>query len=440
MKQLLVAALMIFGIAGPGFSGQMTLADAFERALAGNPSISAVAERVHQAGERVKQARADYLPTLAFSTGVTRKQLAENEASISGRSRAHEAYEGFLTSSWVLFSGFSRQYAVTAAELDLDREIQDHADTARALLASVAQSFHTAQLALANQVIAESNRDFYASQLKTARIKQRAGVGSLSDVLNFNTRMNQARIEEASYRADYDVARAALAALLGQDAGGADLPEPVFPRTEDDADMSAPEPAVEIKAALNKRPDLRGQALAVDIARAGAGAARAEFYPEVRLAGSVGADRTGSAAFESDDVESSVGIEVAYPLFRGGKDRSVLREKLSAAAEAAHALQHLKNEIISEVRQGCFSVAAAQEQLRLYRENAVLARQNRDMVAKEYAYGTVDLVILNEVQNTLTETRQRIALSLITLRQARYELLASTGAIYGGLERGLQSR
>ena len=432
MKRILFAVVMTFCFTARTAAHELTLPEAFEKALAGNPTIAAVEERVMQARERVIQARADYFPQLDVSTSAVRKQLSRNENETSGLSRTYETYDGFLTASWVLFSGFSRRYALESAELDRDQEIQEHADTVRTLLASVAQSFHTAQLALANQFISESNRKFYATQLETARIKQKAGVGSLSDVLNFNTRMNQARIEVAKYQGDYDVARTALAALLGEDAGGSDLPEPVFPKPEDEADMSVPDPTVEVDTALVRRPDLRRQALAVDIARADAGAARSDFYPEVSLSGNIGADRTNSAGFGSDDIENSLSIELSYPLFDGGEDRAALREALSDAAEAELTLKNLRNEIISQVRQDCFSVASAQEQLRLYRENAVLAKQNRDMVAKEYEYGTANLVTLNEVQNTLTETRQRIALSLITLRQARYELLASTGAIYDG--------
>ena len=52
------------------------------------------------------------------------------------------------------------------------------------------------------------------------------------------------------------------------------------------------------------------------------------------------------------------------------------------------------------------------------------------MVATEYQAGQTSQINLNEVQNNLSETQQRIALSLISLRQAWYELKASSGSIY----------
>ncbi|MCG8634853.1 MAG: TolC family protein [Desulfobacterales bacterium] len=435
MKYFICSFVFIILLAARASAGQMTLEQAFDRAIIGNPTVLAVVQRINQAREEVAQARAAYYPSLDLSTSATRKQISRNEDEAgSGLDRTTDTYDGFLSASWTLFDGFSREYTLEAALLAQEQETAGREDLIRTLLASVASSFHTAQLALANRFISESNRDFYAGQLETARIKQEAGVGSLSDVLNFNTSMNQAEIEIEKYTADYDVARTALAALLGMDARGDDLPEPVFPELEETRDMGGLDPESEIAHALAHRPDLNQKELDLKIARSNAEEARSAFYPELSLSGSVGADRTGDARFETDDIENSVGIELTYPLFAGGGDRAALREALYAGTEAELELKNLKNEIISEVRQDCFTVAAARKQLTLYRQNAALAIQNRDMVAKEYEFGTANQVTLNEVQNTLTETRQRIALSLITLRQAWYELKAATGAIHSGRE------
>ena len=414
----------------PARAGQMTLDQAFGRALAGNPGIQAVEERIRQAREQVVQARAAYYPRLDISSHAGRRDISRNDAELSSSpDRRYEIYDGFLSGKWVLFSGFSRRHDLAAAKLSREVEIQGKADAVRLLLSSVAAAFHSAQLALANRRIASANRAFYSVQLETARIKQKAGVGSLSDVLNFNTRMNQAAIEMAQYLAEVDLSRASLAALLGEDALAEDLPEPVYPGKEAPEEMVPPDPEPHVKTALAHRPDLARLALELALAREKAESARSRFYPELSVTGSVGADRTGSAEIEKDDIEHSLGLELSYPLFAGGGDRAALREALYAANEARLQLTDLENQVVSDVRQACVTVAAAQKQLALYRENEGLVRQNRDMVAKEYEYGKTSLVNLNEVQTTLTETRQRIALSLISLRQAWYELETATGGI-----------
>lgn len=432
MKHLMcLSFLWMVLVSVPVLAGQLTLDQAFDQTLQSNPTVQAMVQRINQAKEGVVQARAAYFPQFDLSAGASRKQISRNEdASSASLKRTTDYYDGFLSGKWVLFSGFSRKFTLEAAQLGQDLETASRADLIRKLLASVAASFHTAQLALANHYIADANQEFYTSQLETARLKQQAGVGSYSDVLNFNTRMNQARIEMERYQAEYDVARAALAALLGDDALGSDLPDPIFPEEEIPMEMEIPDPKERIAHAMDHRPDLAGLELSYKIAQANAEAARSKFYPELSLNGSVGADRIDSGRFESHDIENSVGLALSYPLYAGGKDRAALRQALYAGAEAELELKNLKNEVISQVRQDCFTVTAAQKQLRLYRENFKLVKENRDMVATEYQAGQTSQVNLNEVQNNLSETQQRIALSLISLRQAWYELKASSGSIY----------
>lgn len=423
----LISLLMIQAQA---LAGQMILEQAFEKALAGNPTLQAMAQRINQAQERVVQAKAAYLPQVALGGSLTRHQMSDNDQALTPIPQSSwEIYEGSMSAKWVLFDGFSTQYRHQAALLGQDLAEAGRADLMRKLLYSVATGFHSAQLALANQAIAESNKTFYARQLEDARIKKEAGKGSLTDVLNFNTRMNQAQVEMEKYAAQYDVARAGLAALLGADAQNQELPEPVFPAQETPGEMELPDAAVMTAHALDHRPDVNQLKLAISQAQAQIGAAKARFFPEISLNGSVGADKTNNARFESDDLENRVGLQVSYPLFSGGRDGAALKEAHYAEAEALLDLKNLENMVVSEIQQDCFTIASVQKQLRLYRENAALAEQNRDMVAIEYQYGKTSLVSLNEVQNTLTETQQKIALALVSLRQAWVDLRSSAGSL-----------
>jgi outer membrane protein TolC len=425
---LFIACLLV--IPEPARAGQMTLDKAFENALSANPTIKAMTQRINQSREKIIQARAAYYPQVSLDGAATRIQPSDNDIAAGFAFQpSQEYYNGSVSAKWVIFSGFSRKHNVQAALLGQDLEEAGHDDVIRNLLSSVAASFHTAQLALANKSIASSNKIFYAKQLEDARIKKEAGKGSLSDVLNFNTRMNQAQIEMEKFTAQYDVARVALAALLGDDVQTNDLPDPVFPETETQKEMTLPDEKALVAYALDNRPDLIQMGLSLEILNADIETAKAKFFPEISLNGSLGVNRTGSGRFETHDLENSVSLQLSYPLFSGGKDRAALQEARLAVAEIEFELKNLKNQIVSQILQNCFSLTAAQKQLRLYRENAKLVKQNRDMVAKEYQYGKTSLVNLNEVQNNLSETQQQIALSLISLRQAWYELKASAGSI-----------
>jgi len=391
-----------------------------------------MAQRINQSKERITRAKADYYPHLALGVSARHNRYSSNDIAAGFvNNSSQEYYSGALSAKWVLFSGFSTKYSVQAARLGQELAETDKIDVVRNLLTSVAATFHTAQLALANKFIASSDKTFYKKQLEDARIKKKAGKGSQSDVLNLHTRMNQAKIEMERFTAQFDVARAALAALLGENPEERDLPEPVFPKPETKYEMEPPVVTEMVAYALENRPDLLGLTLALKIANAKIETAKSRFYPELSLNGSVGMDRRGSGRFEGDDLENSVSLLLSYPLFSGNGDKAALEESRYAGAEAKMALKNLENSVVSQIRQDCFTVAGAQKQLQLYRENGTLVKENRDMVELEYQYGKTSLVTLNEVQNNLTQTRQRIALSLISLRHAWYELKSSAGSIYG---------
>ncbi len=422
--------LLLFGC-GTVVAGQITLKEAFDKTIANNLSIAVVQERIKQAEEKILQAKAAYFPFIDITGSVTRDELSTNDVNTSYFSleRIEEYYDIRASAKWIIFNGFLRKYNTQQALFNKEIHVAELENQKQILLLSVARSYHTAQLALANKAIADSNQQFYNKQLKNAQIKKDAGMGSLSDVLNFNTRVNHSQIEIERFQSEHDVANAALAALLAIDAKCPDIPEPVFPEKETAEDMTAPDFETLIACALDKRSDLEQLSLDLKIAKTNIKKAKSRFYPEISVVGSVGMDREGDNNFEKEDFENSISLKLSYPLFTGGMDKAALAEARHAYNEAKLRFENLKTNIVSQVRQGFVSVLAAQKQLLLYRTNAKIAKQNRDIVEKEYEFGTTSLVNLNEVQNTLSTTEQRIALSLISLRQAWIDLMSTTGYI-----------
>ena len=98
-----------------------------------------------------------------------------------------------------------------------------------------------------------------------------------------------------------------------------------------------------------------------------------------------------------------------------------------AAAAAASGLNLFTRLEPSEVREAAISVIASQRQLALQRSNVELVQRSRDLVEKEYAAGQASLVRLNEAQRDLTAAHGRLALALVSLRQAWYDLETATG-------------
>jgi outer membrane protein TolC len=157
--------------------------------------------------------------------------------------------------------------------------------------------------------------------------------------------------------------------------------------------------------------------------------ARAKFFPTINLLATMEGYRTEDAGFENEDFGNTIAVNLSYNLFSGGAKRAKLREAKAKKIEAEKALEDIRLRVSSEVRASVAKLNSAQEQLILQRSNADLVRQNRDLVAQEYSAGLGSLVRLNEAQRDLISAQRRLALALVSLRQAWHNLETDTGRI-----------
>ncbi|MFH1152896.1 MAG: TolC family protein [Pseudomonadota bacterium] len=410
-------------------SREITLDEAFETALKGNPSMAAAKARIERAEEAIRQARASYYPTVSLTGSATRQRLSDTSMATlpSGSSQGETYYGTGITGQWVLFSGFSTRYLEQAAALARDQTRSGLEDTRRLLLASVADAYFSAQLALQNRIIAQADRQFNQRLLTEADIKLQVGTGSLSDVLNFRIKVNAADIEMENATFQYDVARVALAALLGIREPDAKLPEPAVLVDEQAHEMETPDLSSLVETALSSRPDIRSSALGLQASRAELGAARSAYYPVLSIQGSLDADRSGGPGVDSGDISNTVSLVASYPIFEGWKTSAAVSGANAAVKEAEKNLDSLETQTVAGVRSAVSTVVTTQKQLALLKTSAELTRQTRDLVEQEYLAGSTSLVRLNEAQKEMTTSQGRLALGLVTLRQAWYSLKAQTG-------------
>lgn len=423
----------------------LDLQTAARLAVAGNPGLAAATDRVRQARARLDQARSIWFPRLDASAGGTRADLSENDyQSALAQARffnpsatvddPQDTFSAGLTATWVLFNGFEREFNQAAARYGLEESEASRADARRLLLDGVVAAYYGGQLAAFNLTIAEADKAFFERQLKEAEARYNAGTGALSDILNFKIRLNAADAELITTRRAQEVARHALAALLGvPDANlPADLPLATMV-PERDREMAPLETTALIDRAMERRPDLLRARKGVQRQEAAVGAARSGYWPTLSLNGAMEADRTEDAGFESDDVGSRIGLNLTMNLFAGGATRARVREAQAAMEERQRQLSDLEIQVHEAVRNRVAAMDSAREQLRLQRANAALVQENRDLVEKEYQAGQGSLVRLNEAQRDLNTAQSRLALALVSLRQAWYGLQSETGSLAAAL-------
>ncbi|MCG8563883.1 MAG: TolC family protein [Desulfobacterales bacterium] len=400
MAITLALCLFLIPIRAQAQDIQLTLDRAKAIALENSPTLASAMERVNQAREEISQARSAYLPTLSAKGGYN---YTEAILDTSADETKHTAQ---LTLTQTLFDGFNRKYATLSAKYGKQAN-QAALDDARRLLSwSVAQAWVNVQLARENIRIAQSDMAFNQKQQEEAAIKQEAGTGSLSDRLNFETKVISARTNVVNYQQDLLEARIGLAALMGY--GTAQLPRGMTIAGLDSGGHGREATLPDLETLADQRPDIRKAGLAVDQAQAAVGVAKSDFYPTLSLTGGYGTSM-GSNLLDDDTMGASLGFAVTIDLFDGGNRRSKVRQARSDQRELEKDLKSARITALSELRTALADISTAREQLKLQEKNTNLVEKTRNLVDKEYQAGQVSLVRLNEAQNNLVTARGNLA-------------------------------
>ncbi|MBF0452126.1 MAG: TolC family protein [Candidatus Magnetomorum sp.] len=408
-------------------------------ALAENANFAASTERIGQAMAQKKQAGAAYWPKVQLSASATRAKLSDSYYNTqlamaqlaNPRAEIDDPIENYgvnLSISYVLFDGFLSKHHYLSAKMGQEISQAQHKQSKRLLLQMVANVFFRTQLARENIAIAEANIDFYQQKLKEAKARQSIGSGSLSDSLNFQVQLNAARTTLIQTNESYQLALLDMADSLGI---------PCFSNqvtlanleTEKDEELSEPDVQNFLDTAYHHRPEIVLYQKLIQQAEHQEKAAKASHYPVIQVNGQYNGERLDNYRWGDADFGNSITANLTYPIFSGGYYQEKIKQTKYRVKEIQKIRQHIQKNIDTQVRQAIERVKAAQEQVGLERDNAILVQRNRNLVEKEYAAGQNSLVRLNEAQKDLITAKSRSAAALVSLHQAWQNLMAETGQI-----------
>lgn len=465
----------------------LDLVGAQRQALARNPSLAAGAERVEQARQYVAKARSMYFPQIDLTYRYTFTWLPSeytepineylDETDEILRTIRHELYAYYVTSStlslgdrrtirqylndtedvvdmardfvespqesssvnltagWLLFDGFAREFTNAMAKHGYGEARAAYRDGQRILLDAIAQAYYGGQYAREQVTIAESAITFFTRLVKEAQARRKIGRGPTSHVLNFETALYASKANLLRARREYELARIAMAVLLGYPEGY--LPDTVqlAPlESETPETMMLPEKDAMLALAYAYRPDMEQRELGLKRAQANVRREYAKFTPQIALFAAAQTTNIDETGFSGDRMLSTVGINASMNLFSGGRRRAELREAKHARRESEWQVTETEQKIAAEVQRALLDLKMAQESLQLSRNAAECVRKNRDLVDKEYKAGKAMLVQLNQAQNDFVQAMGTLAQARVGLQRSWQVLHHATGISLGLLD------
>ncbi|MBV2131389.1 AdeC/AdeK/OprM family multidrug efflux complex outer membrane factor [Pseudomonas sp. MAP12] len=368
--------------------------------------------------------RAELFPTVDAGAGGTRQRLPD-DLSPSGEAGIQSQYDVSLGIAYEL-DLFGRlrslersaleQYLATA---EAQRSVQI------ALVGDVATAYLTWRTDQAQLALTRSTLDSYTKSLRLIETSQEVGTASALDVRQARSLVQQARVQQALYTRQVAQDVNALQLLLGSAVPG-DLPQDGGL----DAALLAELPAGLPADLLQQRPDIRAAEHRLRAANADIGAARAAFFPSIRLTAAA-----GTASSELDGLfDGGSGIwsfvpRINVPIFTAGRLKANLDyAKVQKDINVAQYERSIQG-AFREVADGLAARGTYGEQLQAQRDLVDNNREYYQLARQRYDEGVDNYLAVLDAQRELFAAQQQ-------LHSDRLRQLSSEVALYKALGGG----
>jgi outer membrane protein TolC len=410
----------------------LTLDDAMRRAQSATPEARALAAGSLEAAERVRQARAGYLPRIdvvesiqrgdhpvfVFSSLLAQRRFAaENFAvGVLNRPAALTNIRTGVTVDQTVFDGGQSRLGVRRAELGAERaEVVREAASQDLALGAAERFVRVLQLEAFDRAHGAAI-DAASSDLARVRDRRDAGLVTSADVLALEVHLAQVRQRQITTSGELEVARIEL-----RDAIGAPPDELLVLVPPADLPLPADVEAL-VRVALDERPEGASARLATRLAENARQSAEAALLPRVDVQG--GWELNGRSLADSRS-SWSVGAHVQVNLFRGFADAARIAEARHAQTRASADQEAAERRIARDVRAALARVRAARAGEAAGRAARLQAEESRRIVRDRYENGlaTASDVLqaaeaVLDAESRATEAETEVIFQLIALDRA----------------------
>ena len=415
-------------------------ADALERGpwwtLFNDPVLNQLASQVEVSNQNVAAAVASY----AAARAAVQEQRASLFPSVNlglsadrsgGKERDSESsYRVNIGSSWEPDVWGRLRAGVSSASAGAAASAADLASARLSAQGELAVNYFAVRQSDAQKALLATTREGYERVLTITRNRYEAGIVGKSDVLQAETQLANARIDELSLARSRAQSEHAIAILVGK--APADFTLAPAPWRADVPEIPAGVPSL----LLQRRPDIAAAERRVAAANAQIGIARSAYYPNIGLSGSLssGASKVGDL-FSASSLLWSFGASVAQSIFNAGATRASV-----AGAEAQHqaAVARYRQTVLDafgNVEDQLAATRVLAEQQALRRQASAAADQVETQMLNRYKAGQVGYTEVVQAQATALSARRALVQSQADRQSTAVALIQSLG---GGWQASLE--
>lgn len=375
-----------------------------------NADLKATRASLQAAQYQVQAARGGFYPQVSANVNSSRGATTTSDpggiSALSGSEDRERSSSANVSLTQNLFAGFQTEGAVRQAQAN-EKIAQANLAGARARVSFELKSGYAALLYAQNFIgLTKDIIQRRQENLKIVELRFESGNENRGSVL-----LSQAYLKDAQL--NYLQAQNALAGAQKQLAQALGRNESDALQVAGEIPVAEPDEKVDLKALLEQVPDHLAALARVEAADAAVTLARAPLYPSVNLVGSMGQTERAASA---DSNAWSVGLNLSYPLFAGGKDYYNKKAALENFSVAATNREGTDQALLTRLRQALSGYVEASAKLQvdqnfleaaMVRENIGRSRYNNGLLSFDQ-WDIIENDLISRQKSVLQSARERV--------------------------------
>ncbi len=398
---LLSSIFCLITFPGWGRAKSLTLEEAITLALANNREILIAEEKIEEARQGIKEAKAGYFPTI--NLGGTYTHLNEAPSmSIPGYGSVEmgqaDNYLSKFSINQPLYTSGRLSYANKQTDLGYQRAQEDLNNVQNKITFQVKKAFYAVLLAQENAKVTEKALDQAKRHLDVVEDFFKVGVVSRFDLLRTRVEVANLKPDLIQARNNLRLSQENLANLLSLPSASLKLEgELLF----DPLRITLEEA---IDKALEERGDLKSLKLQKEMLEVAFKLAEVENKPNLALVGNYQYQNPSGGKDEWGE-EWNLNLVLSIPLFDGWANRARVAQRRSQIKQINLSLQGLEAGIDLEVKKAFWDLEASEGRIYAQEKNIEQAEEALSIAEVRYKSGTITNLEILDAQLALTRVR-----------------------------------
>jgi outer membrane protein len=427
----LLAAIMV-PVFAPVPAWADSIYDAMAKAYENNPDLNAARAGLRATDEGVTIAKAGWRPQInAFAQRT--QTWYDNNGIIGGTQTIDNplgsdhastiSHQRGITITQQIFDGFQTLNNVRAAEATVFSERASLRAREIQILLSAAQAY--SDIARDEQILAfrKQNLAFQREQVRASKERLDAGDGTRTDVSLAEAEMARAVSLVALSDSQLKQSQAVYVQIVGETPDGIKQPAPASRNLPNSIDNA-------VATGWREHPQILATMNAVDAAGFQVKSAEGAMLPGVVVQGQIqSTDGTQGITSFSNTVTQSITARLNVPIYQGGAEYGQIRQAKERLGQQRILLDSVRLDVQQTIVTAMAQYDAAQAAVKAGSLQVKAAKEALASITEERKFGQATTLDLLQVQATVLNARENLAVAQHDAVVASFSILASIGRL-----------